>query len=59
MVSSHILPVTDSQARLCKAPKVELQSLNDTQAARAAGNSMSVPCVASMCLAAIMTLDLV
>ena len=57
LLSSHILPVTAEQGRLCGAPPLCLQGIPKTQRARMAGNSMNATCIGAMLLAACLTLE--
>lgn len=56
-MSSQVIPVTAEQARICKAPKLDLDGVLPSLVAKMSGNSMSVPCVAAVCLTAILALD--
>ena len=58
MLSSQVLPVNDEFAEASGAPKLALDGIKDAQCGRMAGNSMSVPCVATMILAGILALDM-
>ena len=57
MLSSLILPITEQQSDLCGAPALDLSNLKNSTKAFMAGNSMSVPCVGLMLLAAALALE--
>ena len=54
----HKLATTAEFAKSCGAPQLELGEISDAQCGRMAGNSMSVPCVATMLLAGVLALDM-
>lgn len=57
MLSSLILPINEQQSNLCGAPALNLSNLKNSTKAFMAGNSMSVPCVGLMLLAAALALE--
>ncbi|CAK9112300.1 PABC domain-containing protein, partial [Durusdinium trenchii] len=57
LLSTHVLPVTATQARKAGAPKLALGTIKDTSQAKMAGNAMSVPCIGLIIMAAIMGLE--
>ncbi|CAL1163039.1 unnamed protein product [Cladocopium goreaui] len=56
-LSSHVLPMTDKHAKICKAPKVQMGEVSRTAKTRMAGNAMNVPCIGAVLLAAVLGLD--
>jgi hypothetical protein len=58
MVTSQILPTTDSQSSICRAPKLQLDGLRNNVLAKMAGNSMSSLCCGSMLLVCLLALEL-
>ena len=58
MVTSQVLPTTDSQSFICQAPKLELDGLRNNVVAKMAGNSMSSLCCGSMLLICLLALEL-
>ena len=58
MLASQVLPTTAEFAKSCGAPQLELGEISDAQYGRMAGNSMSVPCVATVILAGVLALDM-
>lgn len=53
MLSSHGIPVTDEQAELCKAPKIQLaDDIPFGEQVKMVGNGMNVHCVGAILLAA-------
>ena len=57
LMSTQVLPVTPAQSKKCKAPQLKLDGVPPSQIAKMSGNSMNVPCVAAMCMVAILALD--
>lgn len=57
MLASQILPINKQQADVCGAPVLQLDGLRNAAKAKAAGNSMSVPCVGLMLLVAALALE--
>ena len=56
-LNSQCLPTTDVQAATCSAPKLCLDGLSSAQKSKAAGNSMSAPCVGAMLCVALLALE--
>ena len=57
MLSSHVIPVSDEQAALACAPKLDLAQTRPSEAAKMAGNSMSIPCLSAVLLTALLALE--
>ena len=57
LLASHVLPISEAQARLSGTPKLELDSVSQSNMVRMAGNAMSVPCIGSMILACVLGLE--
>ena len=58
-MSAQTLPVTDLQAQRAQAPKVALAGIKPSDVLKMAGNSMSVPCMGCVLLAAVCALEAV
>lgn len=60
-MSAQTLPVTDLQAHRAQAPKLELAlaGIKPSDVLKMAGNSMSVPCMGCVLLAAVCALEAV
>ena len=56
-MAAQTLPVTDLQAHRARAPKLELDGVKPSEIRKMAGNSMSVPCMGCVLLAAICALE--
>ncbi|CAK9064150.1 unnamed protein product [Durusdinium trenchii] len=57
LLSSHILPTTLDQSRICRAPALCLDGVSTGQQSKMAGNSMNSVCVGMVLLAACLSLE--
>ena len=57
LLSSHLLPMTDSHSELSGAPKMRVEGVRDSQLLKMAGNSMNTACIGLFLLSAILCLD--
>lgn len=56
LLTSHILPCTDEQAKKSRSPKLILSSASHTATTSMAGNAMNVPSVGCVLLACVLAL---
>jgi len=57
MLTTHVLPLTPQQRKLCGAPMLQLNGKSNGFMVKAAGNGMNVPTMGAVMLCAILSLE--
>lgn len=57
LLASHALPTTSEHARLSGTPRLQIDSITQSNMVRMSGNGMSLPCVGCMILACVLGLE--